>query len=87
MSFITSILSQLMILLVGTPQPKYSLHKQPTKEDFTRNLNCWIQRNFYIICILAILFLLLAFVFVCFAIVGVSAVESGTVYNHMEAII
>ena len=85
--FITSLLSLLYVLLVGTPQPKHSLHKQPTKSDFYRNLNFWIQRNFYIIALVSIIVLLIGFVVVCFAICGVSAVESGIQYNHFQEVI
>ena len=59
------------------------LSKKPTKEDYIRNLNLWCQRNFYIICISAIVFLLIIFVAVCFAVVGVSATESGGYYYHL----
>ena len=85
---IISILSLLWILLVGTPSnAKHSLYKQPTREDFSRNLNCWIQRNFYIIALAAILTLLVSFVLFMFWCVGVSAVESGNYYNHMGGVI
>lgn len=73
--------------LIGTPTAKHSLHKKPTKEDVQRSINCWIERNFYIICLAAIVFLLISFVIVCYAIVGVSATESGTYYNHIRGVI
>ena len=82
--FITSILSLLYVLLLGIPTPKHSLHKQPNKSDFTRALNQWIERNFYIIALASIVFLLIAFVFVCFAICGISAVESGGMRNFIN---
>lgn len=85
---IISILSLLWVLLVGTPSNgKARLTKKPTKEDYTLRINCWIERNSYIICVLAIVFLLIGFVFVCFALVGVSAVESGVQYNHFGDVI
>lgn len=84
--FITSIISILWILLVGTPQPKNSLHKKRTLEDLQRTTSIWIQRNFYIIALAAIIFLVFFFVAFCFWICGVSAVESGTVYR-MENLI
>ena len=87
MNIITSILSLLWILLVGTPQPKNSLHKKPTKEDAYRNLECWIYRNFnYLICI-AFIFLLLLCGLAMFWLAGVSAVESGTYYNKLGGVI
>ena len=82
---IISILSLLWVLLVGTPNNnKVRLDKKPTKQNYTLRINCWIQRNFYIICVLAIVFLLIVFVFVCFALVGVSAVESGAMRNFIN---
>ena len=79
----------LLILLFGTSKnvPKHDLRKKPTSDDAMKSLNEFLQRNFYIICVLAIIFLLIVFCTVCYMLVGVSAVESGTVYNHMEAII
>jgi len=85
---IISTLSLLWILLVGTQTTdKVRLEKKPTKEDHLRNFNCWIQRNFYIIALAAILICLFVFILVCFVVVGVSTVESGTVYNHLNDII
>ena len=83
-----NILRLLQVLLFGTqPVPKHDLRKKPTSDDAKKSLNDFLQRNFYIICVLAIIFLLIVFVIVCYMVVGVSAVESGTVYNNMEAII
>lgn len=84
---ITSILSLLWVLLVGTPTDKARLNKKPTHEDRMKNLNCWIEMNFHIICVTAIAILLIIFVIVCFMTVGVSAVESGKYYYHLEDII
>ena len=80
-------ITSLINLLVGTPTAKHDLRKKPTKEDRYRTLNCWIQRNFYIIALAAIIILLILFVVVCFAIVGVSATESGVQYNQFNNII
>ena len=78
----------LINLLLGNPTAgKVRLNKKPTRDDYIRNLNCWIERHFYIICLAAITLLLIGFVMVCFAIVGVSAVESGVPYNHIGDII
>ena len=78
----------LINLLFGTMNvPKHDLRKKPTRNDNMRKLNRFIERNFYIICVLAIIFLLIMFVVVCYAIVGVSATESGVTYNTMERII
>ena len=83
MKFLTTILS----LLLGTPTAKHDLRKKPTRQDLSKTLNCWIQRNFYIIALIFLIILMIMFVWVCFAIVGVSATESGTVYNQFDNII
>jgi hypothetical protein len=75
----------LLILLFGTSKnvPKHDLRKKPTSDDAIKSLNEFLQRNFYIICVLAILFLLIVFVICCYMVVGVSAVDSGITYNHI----
>lgn len=82
--FITSILSLLSVLLVGTSTSKNSLYRKPTREDKRKALNSWVQMNFGIIALAAVVFLLISFVFVCFLLVGVSATESGTYYYHLK---
>ncbi len=78
----------LQFLLVGNQDvPKYDLRKKPTSDDAMKGLNEFLQRNFYIICVLAIIFLLIMFVICCYMIVGMSAVESGVTYNHIGDII
>ncbi len=79
----------LLILLFGTSKnvPKHDLRKRNTSEDAMKSLNEFLQRNFYIICVLAILFLLIVFCTVCYMLVGVSATDSGAMYNSMERII
>jgi uncharacterized membrane protein len=80
--------TQLINLILGNPTTsKVRLAKKPTRDDHIRSLNCWIERNFYLIVLACMIFLLIAFVLVCFAIVGVSAVESGVPYNHIGDII
>lgn len=87
-NIITSILSLLWVLLVGTSTDgKVRLAKQPTKEDDMKNISNWFYMNLDFIALAAILIFLVAFVIFCYWFVGVSAVESGTVYNHMEALI
>ena len=76
--------TQLINLLLGNPTGKVRLNKKPTRDDYIRNLNCWIERHFYIICLAAITLLLIGFVMVCFAIVGVSSVESGGMRNFVN---
>jgi hypothetical protein len=77
--------TQLINLLLGNPTTsKVRLAKKPTREDHIRSLNCWIERNFYLIVLACMIFLLIAFVLVCFAIVGVSSVESGGMRNFVN---
>ena len=85
--FITSFLSILWVLLAGTPQPKHSLYKQPTRDDFRKEVDYWIAKNWNFIALAAILILLISFVFFMFWCVGVSAVDSGNYYNHMGGVI
>ena len=84
MNFITSILSLLWILIVGTPQPKHSLYKQPTRDDFRKEVDYWIAKNWNFIALAAILILLISFVLFMFWLCGVSAVESGTMRNFIN---
>jgi len=63
------------------------LQKKPTREDYQKEINYWVTRNFGIIAIVTVIFLLIVFVIVCFAIVGVSATDSGVVYNHFNEVI
>lgn len=60
------------------------LNKKSTREDYRREINYWVTRNFGIIAIIAIVFLLIVFLMVCFTIVGVSAVESGAMRNFLN---
>lgn len=76
----------LIVLLFGTKGPIYDLRKKPTKEDYIRNFNCWVQRNFGIIVFLTMIALLVIFVIVCY-VFGVSAVESGVYHNHFMDVI
>lgn len=84
---IISILSLLWILLVGTPQPKHSLHKQPIKKDFRKEADYWILKNWNFIALAAVLILIISFILFMFWAYGVSAVESGTYYNHLGGVI
>lgn len=73
--------------LLNKNMPKHDLRKKHTSNDAMNNLNEFLGRNFYIICVLTIIFLLIVFILVCYMLVGVSATESGIIYNHMENII
>ena len=47
----------------------------------------WIIKHANIFVPLALLILLILFVMLCYAICGVSATESGVVYNHFQDVI
>lgn len=67
--------------------PKHDLHKKPTREDYKVRLNLWASMNIAIIGVAAIIFLLIIFTVFCFWIVGVSATESGMIYNNLDKVI
>jgi hypothetical protein len=77
----------LSLFALDADDGKARLQKQPTKEYYFKSFECWIQRHFTILCFIMIVFLLVFFIWLCFAIVGVSAVDSGVTYNHMEKLI
>lgn len=60
------------------------LHKKLT---LTERIEAMVLKYAYILLPLAIITLFILFVLVCFAIVGVSATDSGVQYNSMEKII
>lgn len=74
-------------MLVGTPQPKNSLHRQPCKDDFKTEITNWTLMNLDYIALAVMIFLLIFFVLFCFWSVGVSATDSGLQYNHFEEVI
>ena len=87
---IVSFLSLLYVLLVGTPTPNKSriLNRKLTPKEkrvyYKVKINLWIERNFGLIALAAILILLMIFVVMCFWIVGVSATESGAMRNFIN---
>lgn len=90
MSLIRSLLillSGILFLLTGNSNEKDILRKKPTKEDHIRTIECWIERHFTVLCFIAIVLVLIAFMFVCFTVCGVSATESGVQYNHFQEVI
>ena len=89
MKIITSIIQFLLILLVGTPKNKKArLEKQ--KDDispFLNKLDEWAMRNVHIILPICLITLMILFVLLCYAIIGVSATDSGLQYNHFQEVI
>ena len=90
---IVSFLSLLYVLLVGTPTPNKSriLNRKLTPKEkrgyYKVKINLWIERNFNFIALAAILILIIFVILFSFWAYGVSAVESGTVYNHLNDVI
>ncbi|WP_458454146.1 hypothetical protein [Methanobrevibacter sp.] len=78
-----------LLLLLGFTgnRPKYDLRRQPTKEDTINQLRVWVTMNFSFIALAAVLFLIIFFVWFCFSITGISAVESGSWYNNLDKVI
>ena len=89
MKIITSILQFLLILLVGTPKnKKVRLAKQETNDSpFLNKLDDWACRNAHIIFPICLIVLMVLFVFLCYAVIGVSATDSGLQYNHLQDVI
>ena len=57
------------------------------KMTLQEQVNEWAWRNLHIILPILFIMLIILFVLVCYAIVGVSATDSGVTYNSMEKII
>lgn len=90
---ILSTLSLLWILLAGTPtNPKSTvLNKKLSNKEkrvyYKKQSNLWIGENFNFIALAAILILVLFVIVFAFWMYGISAVESGTMYNHLQDVI
>ena len=67
--------------------PKNSLRKQDTKEDLKNQIILLIERNSGIICAAVIVLSLAVFIWICFSVCGLSAVDSGTYYNNFYKVI
>jgi len=80
-------MKRLLFLLgfTNNSEPIVDLRKKPSK-NFNERINNWIQMNFPIIALATIILIFIIFVWICFQI-GVSAVESGTYYNHISEVI
>lgn len=63
------------------------LRKKPTREDYKKEFNLWIGRNFNFIALAAIIFLLIFFVGFCFWVGGFSATDSGMYYNRFDKVV
>ena len=59
------------------------LDKQVPNDD----LESWILNHAHIFLPICFVILFVLFIWLCFAITGVSATDSGVVYNHMQDVI
>lgn len=91
---IRSILSFLLMLLIGTPTtPKKSTilnKKMSNQEKRIRakvRIQLWFERNTGYFILAFIILLLIIFIVFCFWIVGCSATDSGITYNHLRDVI
>ena len=75
------------LLGFNNKDPVHGLHKKPTREDYKREVDLWIGRNFNFIALAAIIFLLIFFISVCFFVCGIGATESGMMYNGFEKVV
>lgn len=71
----------ILFALIGAGNaPKHDLRK---RERVNQKFEDWAMRNAHILLPVSIVVLILLFVAVCFAICGVSAVESGSMRNFI----
>lgn len=77
----------LTLLGFGNNGPKHDLRKQPNKEDNINKIRVWFQMNLDIIALAAVIGSIVFFVWFCFFISGISATESGMIYNNLDKVI
>ena len=91
MKIITSIIKFLLVLLVGTQKnEKARLQKQQEESMLTslfEKIEAFLMRHASFFLAISLIVLMALFIFLCYAICGISATESGTLYNHWEEII
>lgn len=63
------------------------LGKQEPKSSVMTRIDEWALNHAHILLPISIIIALCLFIALCYAIVGVSATESGSVYNQLENII
>ena len=80
----------LMILLTWlgfTFHDPNDLRRRDTLDDHKCNLNFWVIENMDIVAGATIIIVLTIFTIFCFWIVGVSATDSGLLYNQLDKVI
>ena len=77
----------LTILGFRSNRPKVDLHRKPTFEDRVDKVRNWVNLNFSFIALAVVIGVLVFFVWFCFFMVGLSATESGMLYNNFDKVI
>ena len=77
----------LTILGFRSNKPKVDLHRKPTFEDRVDKVRDWVNLNFSFIALAVVIGVLVFFVWFCFFMVGLSATESGMLYNNFDKVI
>ena len=77
----------LTILGFRSNRPKVDLHRKPTFEDRVDEVRDWVNLNFSFIALAVVIGVLVFFVWFCFFMVGLSATESGMLYNNFDKVI
>jgi len=77
----------LTILGFRSNRPKVDLHRKPTFEDRVDKVRDWVNLNFSFIALAVVIGVLVFFVWFCFFMVGLSATESGMLYNNFDKVI
>ena len=77
----------LTILGFRSNRPKVDLHRKPTFEDRVDEVRDWVTLNFSFIALAVVIGVLVFFVWFCFFMVGLSATDSGMLYNNFDKVI
>ncbi len=77
----------LLTILGRSNRPKVDLHRKPTFEDRVDEVRDWVNLNFSFIALAVVIGVLVFFVWFCFFMVGLSATESGMLYNNFDKVI
>ena len=85
-------MNNLLLVLLTIPgfrsnKPKVDLHRKPTFEDRVDEVRDWVNLNFSFIALAVVIGVLVFFVWFCFFMVGLSATESGMLYNNFDKVI
>jgi len=78
----------MLISLLGLQEnvPVHDLRKQPDNLDFKQKINCWVNNHLWLLGVVIFIVGLFLFVWFCFWICGLAAVESGMMRNFLGGI-